>query len=123
MQGDELKAIRKAAGLTQAEMGELLGVSTTIVGQMERDAVDIPKRTELAIDGMARERIDVSYSEAIGKWIVAVTKPAKSPAAREHHLLAAKATQTEAVQRATEEHKRNPFAMFIVRGEPARSQQ
>lgn len=115
MNGEELKTLRKQAGLTQTEMADLLGLTQTYVGLMERDKAPIAARTRHAVDGLLRERIDVSYSEAIDRWIVAITKPGKIPASREHHLLAAKATRLEAVQRATVEHRRNPFAMFLIR--------
>lgn len=48
MQGEELKAIRKALGLTQAKFAEELGITGVFVGLMERDERPIERRTELA---------------------------------------------------------------------------
>lgn len=47
-QGDELRAIRKALGLTLAGMADALGMSETMVGQMERGQKPIERRTALA---------------------------------------------------------------------------
>jgi transcriptional regulator with XRE-family HTH domain len=49
MQGDELRAMRKALGMTQAAMGDALGVSGVYVGMMERGEYAIERRTELAV--------------------------------------------------------------------------
>jgi len=48
MQGSELKVIRKGLGMSQAEFGDALGMTSKFVGMMERDAAAIEKRTELA---------------------------------------------------------------------------
>lgn len=48
MQGDELRALRKSAGMTQAEMAEAIGMTATSIGLMERGA-PIEKRTALAV--------------------------------------------------------------------------
>lgn len=49
MQGDELRAIRKAAGKTQGELAAAIGMTGTSVGLMERGAAPIERRTELAV--------------------------------------------------------------------------
>lgn len=115
MTGKELKHLRTQAGLTQAELAQVLGMTTTFVGLMERGEAPVAHRTEVVVDAMLRERIDVSHSEAVKGWIVAVTRPGKPPASREHHLLAVKATKEAATQRAAKELERNPLAMIIVR--------
>ena len=56
----------------------------------------IERRTEQLIDAFARTRIDVSYSDALSKWVVAVMKPATRFDGREHHLIAAKSSLAEA---------------------------
>lgn len=49
MQSDELKALRKAAGLTQAALAEALDMHRVTIGDMERGAAAIERRTELAV--------------------------------------------------------------------------
>jgi DNA-binding XRE family transcriptional regulator len=49
MQPDELKALRKDAGMTQDELAEAIGVSRVLIGQMERGQAPIEKRTGLAV--------------------------------------------------------------------------
>ena len=49
MHADELKAMRKAAGLSQAELGEAIGMARETIGAMERGTAPIEKRTELAV--------------------------------------------------------------------------
>lgn len=56
MQGDELKAARKAMNLTQSELAEAIGMTATSVGLMERGAAPIEKRTALAIRHLFNER-------------------------------------------------------------------
>lgn len=48
MQGDELKALRQKAKMTQAEFAEAMGLTGTFIGLMERGEKPIEKRTELA---------------------------------------------------------------------------
>lgn len=48
MQGDELRDIRKGLGITLAAMGTALGMSETMIGQMERGQRPIERRTALA---------------------------------------------------------------------------
>jgi len=68
MQGSELKAIRVALGMTQAMLAEELGLTTTFIGLMERDAKPIERRTELAM-----RYLD---SQAAGEAIGGVNPPA-----------------------------------------------
>lgn len=49
MTGEGLREARKAAGLSQAELAEKIGMSRETVGQMERGQAPIEVRTELAI--------------------------------------------------------------------------
>ena len=49
MQPDEMKSMRKAAGMSQAELGEAIGLSRVTVGVMERGEAPIEKRTGLAV--------------------------------------------------------------------------
>ena len=49
MQGNELKALRKEAGLTQGELATAIGMTGTSIGLMERGAANIEPRTELAV--------------------------------------------------------------------------
>ncbi len=49
MQGEEMRAIRKALGWTLEAMADALGMSETYVGQMERGQKPIEKRTALAV--------------------------------------------------------------------------
>ncbi|MEH3121995.1 MAG: helix-turn-helix domain-containing protein [Sphingomonas phyllosphaerae] len=49
MQPDELKAIRKALGLSQARLGEVLGLTGQFVGFMENGKAAIEPRTALAV--------------------------------------------------------------------------
>jgi len=49
MQGDELKALRKAAGLTGAALAEAIGMSRKSIVEMEGGKAPIELRTELAV--------------------------------------------------------------------------
>jgi len=49
MQPEELKALRKSVGWSQAEMAEAIGMSRVLIGQMERGQAPIEKRTGLAV--------------------------------------------------------------------------
>jgi transcriptional regulator with XRE-family HTH domain len=49
MTGNEVRAIRSALGLTQAELAERIGISRTFVGLMERGQKLVSKRTAAAI--------------------------------------------------------------------------
>ena len=49
MQGEELKAARKALSLTQGAFADALGLTATFVGLMERGEKPIERRTELAV--------------------------------------------------------------------------
>lgn len=51
MQPDELKAIRKAAGMSQGELAEAIGMSLDSVSRMERGMPGYPieRRTALAV--------------------------------------------------------------------------
>lgn len=48
MQADELKAIRKAMGMTQGAFAAALGLTGTFIGLMERGERPIERRTAFA---------------------------------------------------------------------------
>ena len=102
LQAEELKTIRIKAAWTQSQMAKALGVTPNYLAMMERGEKPIEPRTELLIDALARKRIDVSFSDALGKWVVAITKPSINFGGREHHLIAAKASKNEAQKIAQE---------------------
>jgi len=52
MDGKELRARRKALGLTQAELGARLGYHRDHVGLMERGTQPVPDRTALAVSAL-----------------------------------------------------------------------
>lgn len=49
MQGNDLKALRQSARLTQGALAEAIGMSRKTVNEMELDKAPIEKRTELAV--------------------------------------------------------------------------
>ena len=49
MQPEELKALRVKAGMSQAALGEAIGMSRVTIGLMERGEAPIEKRTGLAV--------------------------------------------------------------------------
>lgn len=53
MQGADLKAIRKALAMSQADFGAALGLTSKFVGMMERGEALIERRTELAVRYLA----------------------------------------------------------------------
>lgn len=71
----EFKRWRQALGLSQQRAGEKLGISRVSVGKIERGAVAVDVRTELAcrwILATANWHIDVnerrSWMRALGRW-------------------------------------------------------
>jgi len=67
MHADELKALRRRIGMTQAHLAEALGLSIKWVGLMERGDAAIELRTELAVRYLV-----VSY-EAEGSVTAAIS--------------------------------------------------
>lgn len=55
MTGEELRAKRKALGLSQADMAARLGLSRDYVGQMERGVADVKPRTGLAAERLMED--------------------------------------------------------------------
>lgn len=53
MDGTELRQRRKAAGITQAELGERLGLHRDFIGLMERGVQPIAERTALAVTALS----------------------------------------------------------------------
>ena len=116
MRDDELREVRRAAGWTQARMAEALGLSSNYYALLERGEKPIERRIEQLIDAFARTRIDLSYSEALDKWVVAVTTPGVTSNAREHHLIAAKGDRAEALRIASEQWEAGgKLGVFIQR--------
>ncbi|MEA1083198.1 helix-turn-helix transcriptional regulator [Sphingomonas sp. CD22] len=75
MQGEEMKALRTRAGLSQAELGEAIGMARETIGAMERGTHGIELRTELAVRYVAEPRIKVrqeAATEATGQVVAAV---------------------------------------------------
>lgn len=64
MQGEDLKALRKGAGMTQAELAEAIGMTGTSIGLMERGAAPIEKRTELAVRYIVEHAATIARTEA-----------------------------------------------------------
>lgn len=56
MQGEEMKALRKGAGMTQDDLAEAIGMTKTYIGLMERGAKPIEKRTAIAIRCVTEHR-------------------------------------------------------------------
>lgn len=69
MQGEELKALRKASGRTQGELAEAIGLTSTYVGMMERGVAPIEPRTAAA----TRYLLDQFWVGRAkdGRWFVA----------------------------------------------------
>jgi transcriptional regulator with XRE-family HTH domain len=53
---DALRAMREELGLTQAELGEVLGVGRSTVSNRERGLVPIIPETVLALQKLLQER-------------------------------------------------------------------
>lgn len=49
MQPSDLRALRKSAKMTQAELGEAIGLTQGYIGEMERGEKPIEKRTAIAV--------------------------------------------------------------------------
>ncbi len=49
MTGTGLRRLRKRLGMTQAELGEAIGMRTNSVARMERDVLLVMRTTELAV--------------------------------------------------------------------------
>ena len=56
MRGDELRALREAAGLSQAELASLLGVAPNTVARRERDERPISREAALAAEHVCSHR-------------------------------------------------------------------
>jgi transcriptional regulator with XRE-family HTH domain len=57
MKGAKLKERRKALGLTQAELAELLGVRMNTVARWENGVLDVPRMVDLAMDAIEQNRV------------------------------------------------------------------
>lgn len=81
MTPDDLKAVRNALGLTQAELGEVLGVSRKLINDLETREGLIDWRTSLAVRQLYNENArlfsshevleqdsDISLSDAMILW-------------------------------------------------------
>lgn len=85
MQGQELKALRKSAGMTQAEFGEALGLSGPFVGEMERDEKPIEFKT--AALARARFATTVTVGSFDDKFVVIVTGRFAELPGRQSHVV------------------------------------
>ena len=56
MKGNELRDKREAAGLTQQELADALGVHWTTISRMERERVKISKTTVLAVNLILKQK-------------------------------------------------------------------
>jgi transcriptional regulator with XRE-family HTH domain len=56
MQGDELRAIRKGLGMSQATFAKALGLSEAFIGMMERGVKDIEPRTAFGAQLLLRNQ-------------------------------------------------------------------
>ena len=83
MQGEELKALRKEAGLTQAGLGQILHLTPAYVGEMERgEKVIEPRTADLAREKLERRAIVGTFRE---KYVVVLTQP--TPEGRRSHSM------------------------------------
>jgi transcriptional regulator with XRE-family HTH domain len=57
MTGEDLRRRRDALGLSQAKLGEALGVSGNTVARWERDEMSIPPYLSLALQTLEREKL------------------------------------------------------------------
>jgi transcriptional regulator with XRE-family HTH domain len=77
MQPDELKALRKAAGMSQAEMAHEIGMSRKAIVEMEGGKAPIEKRTGLAVELVLLRSLDGSGAgsrRAVGSVFVALAR-------------------------------------------------
>lgn len=62
MTGNEMKALRQRAGLSQAALATAIGMSRESVGRMERSADAVERRTELAVRYIALKGLQAQRS-------------------------------------------------------------
>lgn len=89
MNASDLKALREAAQMTQAQFADVLGINRVTLADMERGSAPIERRTIAAIEGLLSFRIDVTHSGALSParpWIVTSTGPGRPPVARTHRV-------------------------------------
>jgi len=55
MNGEDVRVLRRLAGMTQIEFANAIGLSRETVGRMERGSEDIDRRTELAMRYVAEK--------------------------------------------------------------------
>lgn len=55
MTGEDVRTLRRQAGLSQIEFAEAIGLSRETIGRMERGSEDIDRRTELAMRYVAEK--------------------------------------------------------------------
>lgn len=72
MTGDEMKALRQRAGLSQAALATAIGMSRESIGRMERSGDAVERRTELALryivlKGLPVERSLVAVHEDVAR--------------------------------------------------------
>lgn len=71
MNGDELKAGRKAAGLSQAALGEQIGVTQGAISSWETGRIDIPadKAKKIAEALTNKDPVPTSAGQDYGEWL------------------------------------------------------
>jgi transcriptional regulator with XRE-family HTH domain len=117
MRGSQLKELRKASGLTQAHVAQLLGLTAAYIGELEREEKRIDPRLAGRIKAHIPARIDVGYSRALSGWTVTLVtpNPAGATPGRAHEVMGRYEGKEEALAVA-ETMKVNdfPFASISV---------
>jgi transcriptional regulator with XRE-family HTH domain len=114
MQGSELRAIRRAAGLTQAEFGKALHVSGPYIGEMERGEKAVPPATAELARLRFGQRVDVgTFGD---KFVAVVSGPMPGHPGRVHRVVApAHASEAEAIAAAKALAAANPGWHYVAR--------
>lgn len=64
---EDIQTIRKALGLSQAEMANRLGLHQTTISRFERGELPLDKRTLLAAQSLLKAQI--TASETLEPWV------------------------------------------------------
>lgn len=116
MKGARLREIRRATGLKQGQVGELVGLTGAYIGELERGEKAMDARLARRLLDALFTRVDVSYSRALIGWTVSITAPIPAghgPPGRSHEVIAKYETAEEANARA-EQIKREIVAARVV---------
>ena len=115
MKGARLREIRRATGLKQGQVGELVGLTGAYIGELERGEKAIEVRLARRLKDALFTRVDVSYSRALIGWTVSITTPipaGQGSPGRRHEVIAKYDTPEEANSRA-EQIKREIVAARV----------